>query len=195
VLSWVRGCSGARARRRHRRAGAVEQTGGGAEGVSVSARLRVRVPGGGGNPFVGRRGSLGVRAQGGGSPEILGGRCAGEKGRRGGEGALPVGSLGQREGEGNGRCQDWAERAGPSWLSARERKRKEWAVGRGGRVSGERKREGDSGPARGSYLLALGNRLISVWKRKQQKRLCIQAEEVSRFEFTWGQIGCYREER
>jgi hypothetical protein len=86
------------------------------------ARLRVRVPGG--------------------SLEILGGRCVGEKGRRGGEGALPVGSLGQREGEGNGRCQDWAERAAPSWLSARERKRKEWAAGRGGKSErGKRERE------------------------------------------------------
>jgi hypothetical protein len=48
------------ARRRRRGAGAAEQTGGGAKGVSGSARLRVRVPGGGGNPFVGRRGTLGV---------------------------------------------------------------------------------------------------------------------------------------
>jgi hypothetical protein len=40
------GCSGATARWRRRGAGTAEQPGGGAEGVSSSARLRVRVPGG-----------------------------------------------------------------------------------------------------------------------------------------------------
>jgi hypothetical protein len=104
-----RGCSGAMARQRRRGAGVADQTGGGTEGVSGSARLRVRVPGGRGNPFVGRRGSLGVRAQGGGSPEISGGRRAGRRKERRGK-ALPCGPwLAERERERGGeRRLAWA---------------------------------------------------------------------------------------
>jgi hypothetical protein len=106
-------------------------SGGGARASVAAAAVRVGGQRGLGILFVGRRGTLGVRARRESLIGDLGRRCAsGKKGRRGRTEKLTGGDRLRDREKGGGAARAGAEGAGPGWLLGRgERKRKEAAGG------------------------------------------------------------------